>query len=252
MTMRGSSGVYRASIQGMFAVYTHFFNSTNTLHHFPSPNLFPCTENMPMCHSQPPTAHLPVPHMFQTVEHAHKTMFQCSHHLLPTRQRMQPGGRILCVWYVPLPFPPPPTTQTQRTLLWWQRSLCLGCFLQLLPPRHEEHDYRVAFFMSGWQEGPSHHLLPPFPPLSPLPLISNTRTSPHRLILVFRYVPSSLSCLEHHNVPMWACSGAQAPLLSVSLSLSSFPVSNISSSHTISGIYLFSQFLYQDSFLFCM
>jgi len=91
-------------------------------------------------------------------------------------QRMRPQGRVLRVWMVPLPFSSPPTT---------------------------------------------------IPSTSSLPLVSNTRTSPHRLILVFGHVPSSLPCLEHHNMPMWACSGAWAPLLSLSSLPLSFLILNI-------------------------
>ena len=184
-------------------------------------------------------------------------------------RRTRPCGRVLCVWGVPSPSYYP----DMKNATVWSRSLCLGCPLPLLPPRHEERDHRVAFFMSGFPS-PSYHpdtknatvwsrslclgcplpLLPPrheerdpvvaffmsgFPSALPttshhpsLPLILNTRTSPCGLVLVLGHVLSTLLCLEHHNVPVWACSGAQAHL-----SLTSLPVFtlvlNISSSHHV-------------------
>ena len=52
----------------------------------------------------------------------------------------------------------------------WLRSSCLGCPLSLLPPRHEERDHKVTFFVSGWSLCPSHHLPLSFPSLSPFSL----------------------------------------------------------------------------------
>ena len=164
----------------------------------------------------------------------------------PTTQtrRTRPQGRVLRVWGISSTSYHPDTENATTGSRFFVSGWSLSPSLHLLPPRHEERDYQVASFVSGWSLCPSYHLLPPFRPPLPSPRLEHQNEPTHGLVLVFGYVPSSLPCLEHHNVPVWACSGARAPLLSVSLSLSlslsPFPVSNISSSYTISGIYLFS------------
>jgi len=141
------------------------------------------------------------------------------------------GSRSSCLG-VPLPFPPPPTTQTRRTRpcgrvfhVWvslcpslhllpdtknailWSRSSCLGCPFAL-PFISYHPDTKNVTLWSG---------CPSAPPSTSYHPDTKTRPSPHGLVLVFGHVPLSLPCLKHHNMPVWACSGAQAPLLSPSL-----------------------------------
>ena len=81
----------------------------------------------------------------------------------PTTQtpRTRPQGRVLGVWGVPSAFYHPDTKNATTG----SRSLCLGTALALLPPRHEECDPVVPFFVSGDS---------PPPPTTPPPSTTQT------------------------------------------------------------------------------
>jgi len=129
--------------------------------------------------------------MSQTVERAHKGTFYCSHHLLPPRHEERDHRVAFFVSGCPSPLPSTSYHPDTKNATTGSRSSCLGvpstfyhpdtknattgsrssCLggpsplpstsYHLLPPRHEERDHRVAFFVSGWSLSPSLHLLPP-------------------------------------------------------------------------------------------
>jgi len=124
-------------------------------------------------------------------------------------------------------FLPPRYKEHDPVVMFFMSRVSL-CSLSLPPPsttfyhpnmKDASCDPVVLSFMSGWSLCPSHHLSPPSPfPLSWTP--DTTGVSPHGLVLVFGHVPSSCPYFKHHNVPVWTCSDAQAP----HLSLTSLPV----------------------------
>ena len=117
--------------------------------------------------------------MSQTVERAHKGTFYCSHHLLPPRHEER-DHRV--AFFVSGVFPPPPTTQTRRTRPQGRVSSCLGG-PSPLPSTSYHPDTKNVTTRSrpSCLGGPSALHTTSYHPsvhLS-LPLVSNTRTSPH-------------------------------------------------------------------------
>ena len=193
-------------VQGMLTFYSHFIYITNIL----SPSPQPSTCSPPWKMRQHATPRLP--QLTQPVPPPTNTSPQPKHQNMPTRTGSSVPSSL-------------PHLEHQNASLW----TCSGVQTLL----STTWTPRVTFFVSGMifhtPPPPIYSLMPqqitmieesgraymvhphvplPFPPLSPFLSSQNTRTILCGLILVFGHIPSSLPCLEHYNMSVWACSGA--------------------------------------------